>query len=180
MRGTIVHDLCEELLISQSVNVSEGIVNDYGDAVCKRLMSFKDWHDNVRPEVITTEYKLYHEDVPYSGTPDIICYVNGKLSIVDIKTGAPYPSHQLQLTCYKELWDAIFPEYPIEELYGLYLKDNWITKVSPNFKKYKYDNETVQSVFQVWGWQNGGKAWPKDKAAVPTSFRLSQQGEENL
>lgn len=179
-RGTLVHNLCEELIIKGSLDVSEEIISDYGDEVLKRLMSFQDWFINIKPKIITTEYKLYHPDVPYSGTPDIICEIDGKVCLVDIKTGAPYPSHQLQLTCYKTLWDTIFPEYPIAELYGLYLKDNWITKVAPNFKKYKYNSDAVDSVFQVWQWQNGGKAWPKDKPLIPTSFRLSQQSDENL
>ena len=144
-RGTIVHNLCEELMLKGFLNVPEDIVDDYKDEVLKRLMSFESWYINTKPKIVTTEYKLYHQDVPYSGTPDIICEINGKLCIIDIKTGAPYQSHQLQLTCYKKLWDTIFPEYPIQELYGLYLKDSWITKVEPIAKKYKYDEDTISS-----------------------------------
>ncbi len=107
--------------------------------------------------------KLVHKDIPYSGTPDIVCMIDDKIHMVDIKTGAPYTSHELQLTCYKALWDANFPEYPIDIMGGLYLKDSWLSKVEPIYKKYKYVPNVVNNVYNVWLWQNGGKPKPKSK-----------------
>jgi len=180
-RGTTVHNLCEELIVEGKLTIPEDILFLFGDAVSKRVMSFAFWYDQYRPEVVTTEYKLYHPDVPYSGTPDIVAYVNGKLSIIDIKTGAPYPSHHLQLTAYKILWDTIFPEFPIEATYGLYLKDGWISKVEPMFKKFPHLSDELDATFALWKWMNGGKPWPKDKYPVKTSFSLNySENNENL
>tara|TARA_Y100000593_G_scaffold92858_1_gene185805 strand:+ start:1542 stop:2291 length:750 start_codon:yes stop_codon:yes gene_type:complete len=178
-RGTIVHDLCEQLLKDGTVSIPQDINSEFGDAVAKRMMSFEFWYKQHCPEIITTEYKLYHPSLPFSGTPDIICKINNKICLIDIKTGNPYPTHQLQLTCYKMLWDAIFPEYPIDEMYGLYLKDSWISKVEPGFKKYKHAPDVVDNVYNVWKWIAGGKPWPKSKYPVKLSFSI-KENEENL
>ena len=178
-RGTIVHDLCENLIKDGSISIPEDINKKFGEAISKRMMSFEFWYKQHCPEIITTEYKLYHPSLPFSGTPDILCIINNKLCLIDIKTGSPYLTHQLQLTCYKMLWDAIFPEYPISEMYGLYLKDKWISKVEPQFKKYKYTPEVVNSVYEVWTWLFGGKPWPKSKYPVKLSFSIKEK-EENL
>ncbi len=117
---------------------------------------------------------MYHPDVPFSGTPDIVAYLPDLgLTLIDIKTGAPYESHQLQLTCYKMLWDALFPEAPIESLYGLYLKGSWISKVEPNFKAYKYVPEVIEHLVGVWRWMVG-ETGPKGRKPVKTIFQLKK------
>ena len=171
-RGTLVHNLCEQLMINKRLDVSDEILAEYGEKVTKRLMQFEAWYNSNKPEVCTTEYKLYHESLPFSGTPDIVCDMGDGLSIIDIKTGAPYQSHQLQLSCYKMLWDANFPEYPIKNLYGLYLKDSWISKVEPLVKAYKHVPKTVDDVYNVWKWMVNDKLIPKTKKPVKTSFSL--------
>jgi hypothetical protein len=179
-RGTTVHNLCEKLIVDGKVTIPEETLDKFGDAVSKRLMSFDFWYQQHMPRIVTTEYKLYHPDVDWSGTPDIVGYINDKLCIIDIKTGAPYPSHQLQLTAYKILWDTIFPEFPIEACYGLYLKDSWISKVEPIFKKFPPIEEELKAVFLTWKWLNGGKPWPKSKYPVKTSFTILKEENENL
>ncbi len=164
--GTLVHDQCEKLLHGET------IVEMQDKSVIKRLMSFTEWHKEYKPDVAVTELKLVHPDVPYSGTPDIVCYINGKLHMVDIKTGNPYETHQLQLSCYKTLWDNIFPDYPIEKMYGLYLKDSWISKVAPNFKEYKYTPKEVDCVYKLWKWKKGGNPKPKSGYPLKTHFKL--------
>tara|TARA_Y100000593_G_scaffold82070_1_gene153927 strand:+ start:11903 stop:12652 length:750 start_codon:yes stop_codon:yes gene_type:complete len=178
-RGTIVHDLCEKLIKEGNISIPEELNKEFGEAISKRMMSFELWYRQHCPEIITTEYKLYHPSLPFSGTPDIVCKINDKMTLIDIKTGNPYPTHQLQLTCYKMLWDAVFPEHPIQEMYGLYLKDSWISKVEPQYKKYKYAPEVVNNVHAVWEWIAGGKPWPKSKYPVKLSFSI-KENEENL
>jgi len=179
-RGTLVHELCEELMIKGTLALPETILSSYGDEVAKRMMSFEEWFKTIKPTVVALEYKLFHESLPYSGTPDIICYIDDELCIIDIKTGAPYQSHELQLTCYAQLWNANFPEYPIQKVYGLYLKDTWKTKVLPLTKEWKINEEAVASVYSVWEWLMGGNPKPKSKAPVKTVYRLPVFEPENL
>ena len=132
--GIDVHNACEKYLHGQRI---DGATK--GTEFNKRMMQFEHWVQEYQPDIISTEQQMYHKDVPFSGTCDIVIYTPGAgLSIVDIKTGAPYESHALQLTCYKMLWDAMYPAFPIKSLFGLYLKGTWITKVEPQFKSYKY------------------------------------------
>ena len=166
--GTMVHEMCEKLLNGESIEFTP----DEKPAFLKRFMSFEEWYNITKPEIITTEIKLVHKDVNYSGTPDIVCLVDGKIHMVDIKTGAAYNTHELQLTCYKELWDKNFPDYPIDEIYGLYLKDSWISKVEPQYKKYKYSIDAINSIYNIWLWQNGGTPKPKSKKPLKTFFKL--------
>tara|TARA_R100000808_G_C2115367_1_gene128172 strand:+ start:278 stop:1036 length:759 start_codon:yes stop_codon:yes gene_type:complete len=173
--GTLVHDQCEKLLHGET------IVEMNDKRVIKRLMSFVAWYKEHKPKVITTELKLVHPNVPYSGTPDIICLIENELCLVDIKTGSPYETHQLQLTSYKTLWDNIFDKYPIKRMYGLYLKDTWISKVSPNFKEYKYCPNEVESVYNLWKWKKGGNPSPKKGYPLNTQFKLQGvKNEKNL
>ena len=170
--GTLVHSLCERLMLG------EAITEQKDERVIKRLMSFVEWFSIHNPQIIALEMKLVHKDVPYSGTPDIVCLIDGKIHLVDIKTGAPYNSHELQLTCYKALWDANFPMYPIDIMGGLYLKDSWISKVEPIYKKYKYVPGVVNNVYNVWLWQNGGNPKPKNKRPLNTYFKLKGVEDE--
>ena len=169
--GTLVHKHCETLM-SQRLFGLQLEDCEYGDKVWKRMMSFVEWFKEYKPNVITLEERLAHMDVPWAGTPDIVCVINGKLCLIDIKTGGAYPTHGLQLTCYKKLWDMIFPEYPIEEMYGLYLKDSWRTKILPLMKSYDYAPEVADSVKHIWHWMNGKSAQPKKKFPIKTSFKL--------
>jgi len=178
-RGTAVHEACDRYLRGELIDGGESV---WGDEFNKRMMQFEHWIENVKPEIIATEYPMYHPSVPFSGTPDIIAYIPEKgLCLVDIKTGAPYENHELQLTCYKMLWDTIFPDAPITNIYGLYLKGNWITKVEPNFKKYKYVPEVVDHIVGLWRWTHS-ETGPKGRKPVKTIFKLKKElaNDENL
>tara|TARA_R100001594_G_scaffold111203_1_gene145950 strand:+ start:723 stop:1481 length:759 start_codon:yes stop_codon:yes gene_type:complete len=177
--GTAVHSACEAYLKGEVVNGGE---NEWKDEFNKRMMQFEHWVTNVKPEIITLEYQMYHPDVPFSGTPDIIAYIPEKgLCLIDIKTGAPYENHELQLTCYKLLWDTLFPDMPITSLYGLYLKGNWISKVEPNFKQYKYVPEAVEHIVGLWRWMHS-ETGPKGRKPVKTIFKMKKElvEDENL
>ena len=112
--GTAVHEACERYLKGKIVN---GGGCEWEDEFNKRMMQFEHWVNSFKPEVITQEYQMYHPDVPFSGTPDIVAYIpEHGLCLIDIKTGAPYENHELQLTCYKMLWDTLFPDTPITNI----------------------------------------------------------------
>ena len=170
--GTAIHQACEHYLQG---TVVDGSTVQWGDDFNKRLMQFEHWVDNVKPDIITQEYQMYHPDVPFSGTPDIVAYIPKKgLCLIDIKTGAPYETHELQLTCYKMLWDVLFPDSPITNIYGLYLKGNWITKVEPNFKEYKYVPEVVEHIVGLWRWTHS-ETGPKGRKPVKTIFKMKKE-----
>ena len=176
-RGTAVHQACEDYLNGHPIN---GADSKYGDEFNKRMMSFETWVRNIKPEIVALEYSMYHPDVAFSGTCDIVAMLPKKgLSIIDIKTGSPNESHILQLTGYKLLWDTLYPEHKIRGLYGLYLKGSWISKVEPQFKEYKYIPEVLEHVVGLNKWMS--KDYPKsNQGAIKTQFQLESVNEEEL
>mgnify|MGYP003153214678 CR=1 FL=1 len=168
-RGTDVHKACEDYLNGISIDGSD---SKWGDEFNKRMMSFEAWVKDIKPKIIALEYSMYSPNVPFSGTCDIIADIPKKgLSIIDIKTGQPNESHILQLTAYKMLWDELFPEYPILHLYGLYLKGNWISKIEPQFKEYKFQPAVLSHVMGLWDFLSKGNG-PRGQRPIKNIFHL--------
>ena len=99
-------------------------------------MSFeKFWLEN-EVQLIDTELFMWHKDVPWAGTCDIIAKINGQYAIIDIKTGNYYKSHEIQLNMYAELLRKITGK-PVQVIAGLYTKGRWIREPNYQFKKFK-------------------------------------------
>ena len=167
-RGNEVHELAEQYMLGHKVSGSTNEIN-------KHLMSFeKFWQDN-EIELIATELFMWHADVPWTGTCDIIAKVNDNYSIIDIKTGNYYKSHEIQLTMYAELYNHIAKEYKIPEvtkIYGLYTKGRWIREPNYQLKSFKFNLEIALSVKNVWEFLLGGKPWPKAKVKIKSEFKI--------
>ena len=163
-RGTTVHELAEKFMNGE-------IVESDNEEICKHLMSFeKFWLDN-EVQLIDTELFMWHEDVPWAGTCDIIAKIGGKYCIIDIKTGNYYKSHEIQLNMYAELLSKITDE-PIEMIAGLYTKGKWIREPNYQFKKFKFNLEVALSVHEVWKFLMGGNPYPKAKLNIKTQFQI--------
>ena len=170
-RGTAVHENIELLL-----NNEEIVVNN--EFIQKSLMSFEKFYNEQRPKVFTQEIFLYHKDIPWAGTPDIIAEVNGRLSIIDIKTGDYRKTHEIQQLMYVDLWDKIFPECPIQDIYGLYTKGKWIKEPNYQFKKFKFNLDIAISVDELWRFLMGGKPYPKAKVSIKTKFQIGEKKDD--
>jgi len=82
--------------------------------------AFLTWADQSRLKVIYAEPKLVSERHRFGGTPDAIIELDGKLSLGDWKSGnAVYADHLIQIAAYKNLWEEVFPDRPIEGGYHL-------------------------------------------------------------
>ncbi len=92
------------------------------------------WHDIEEP--------TYNKQFLYACTPDRVFGT----TLMDIKTGAPAPWHQLQLTgCAAALQSQ---DIEIEYLYGLYLKPTGGYKVIA----YEPDMDTFEAILKVYQW----------------------------
>ena len=128
--GSIVHALCMRLLWGEKIDTEEGFYDDYTDTeyklddrVNKRLVGFCSFIDDYKPIVVANELSLFNDLkvddnvlLPYAGQVDQVYKIDDKFIMCDIKTGGEYPTHGLQLTAYKLIWDSLFPEYKIDEL----------------------------------------------------------------
>ena len=77
-RGTAVHNAIENWIKYEIDDISEenrGYFN-----------SFLKWWTENTPELVGSEIRAYHRRLMYAGTVDLLCYIGGKLTLVDYKT----------------------------------------------------------------------------------------------
>ena len=166
-RGTTVHELAEKYMQGESIESDN-------KEICKHLMSFeKFWLEN-EVQLIDTELFMWHKDVPWAGTCDIIAKINDKYCIIDIKTGNYYKSHEIQLNMYAELLSKITDE-EISIIAGLYTKGRWIREPNYQFKKFKFNLDVAISVDNIWKFLMGGNPKPKMNINIKSKFQLGGQ-----
>jgi len=86
------------------------------------ILKFADFWNTHKPELIATEYHLFSDNHEYAGTNDIVCRLNDKLWLIDIKTSnSLHTSYDLQLAAYAKAWNETHNEH-IEETGILWLK----------------------------------------------------------
>lgn len=77
-RGTSVHNSIE-IFLKYGVRDCDPDFSGYADG-------FFEWWDKNKPEVVGSEFRVYHKLLAYAGTIDMLAYINGKLCLIDFKT----------------------------------------------------------------------------------------------
>lgn len=77
-RGTAVHEAIEDF-------VNYG-VEDIDPEYKAYLDGFVEWFGENKPEDCTPEIRIYHPILKYAGTCDLLCRIDGKLTLIDHKT----------------------------------------------------------------------------------------------
>lgn len=77
-KGTAVHNAIENYLAFGI----EDIDPEFGGY----FTAFLRWYEEYKPEVLASEYRLYHKFMGYAGTADLICVIRGRLYLIDTKT----------------------------------------------------------------------------------------------
>ncbi len=77
-RGSAVHNGIENWL--------KFGFDDYPPEHKPYMDAFKDWFETMKPEIIGSEVRMYHKLLKYAGTADLLCYIGGKLCLIDFKT----------------------------------------------------------------------------------------------
>ena len=91
-------------------------------ACYQKFLKWQEAQDQVHPVMV--EYPLVSEKLKFGGTPDFVGHINGKATILDVKTSnGIYDSHWLQLAGY---WLLLRENgYPVDTVQILWLpKDN--------------------------------------------------------
>jgi hypothetical protein len=107
-KGSKVHKAIEWLLAGETVKMGDKFINPSTEQEeelslqeYECLMSFANWFKERKPEVLAKELTVFDEE-GFAGTVDLVCKLDGKLIIVDFKTGQNiWPSYELQLSAYK-------------------------------------------------------------------------------
>tara|TARA_Y100000593_G_C4280130_1_gene322333 strand:+ start:629 stop:1147 length:519 start_codon:yes stop_codon:yes gene_type:complete len=157
------------------------------DEIKLRLQAFIDFCHEYKPESIATEISLYCDDLneegqlmfPWAGTADNVMKIDGKLWLIDIKTGKEYKSHELQLTSYKILWDYIHGKDfgKIDVLAGLYLNARGKYKLV----KYKFVPYVWFNTYELFEYnlkdKRGNMPKIKIKDELPDVYSLKEKKE---
>ena len=198
--GTMTHMMCTYILWGREVNTAHGFYNENTNQiepvpyeVKKRLQAFLDFLDVTKPIPLGSEVMLYTHDThitedkksiykyPFAGTLDHLYYIDDKLMLCDLKTGAEHAKqHELQCTAYKMLFDYIYGEKygTIDAICCLYLKDNGKYKLV----EYKYNPDAWIHVFEIWKYLHTNKLGNlpkvKEKLELPDKYIWKQESEE--
>ena len=175
--GTFVHGLLQELVITRKFDlytVREKLGKyierehlpmsfmEHEDEVKYDLLSFAKWMKDYDVRPLAVEICLYHPELKFAGMIDLVCTMrkepigSKKASderitvIVDFKTTtkAFHDSHAIQLGLYKMMWDATFPDVPIDAIANVSQKEWWKTakkQVSYQFE-WQTDNEVLKQI----------------------------------
>lgn len=133
--GTTLHQLVEKVLVDGSVTAEDIRLAVFANAptrvdlanwqreLAKDVLAFIAFAQEVGLRPVAVEYMLRGDG--YAGAADILGYVNGHLSIVDVKSGKKgfYESHEIQLHMYRDAWNALHPDLQVERVYNWSPKD---------------------------------------------------------
>ena len=75
---------------------------------------------------------------------------------------------------YMDLWNAIFPDKPIKDIYGLYVKGKWMKEPNYHFRKFDKRYKIHHKVYDLWCFLNFpyGKPKLKNKPKLKEVFKL--------
>ena len=95
-RGTEVHQAAE--------NYANFGIEDISPERRGYFDGFREWFDEVKPVVVSTEFKTYHKYLIYAGTIDLLAYIHNKLYVIDYKTTYSVEKMltRVQLEAYKQ------------------------------------------------------------------------------
>lgn len=107
--GSQVHQAVEELLRGNEINW----MDDYGNArynltVWEMIIKFTDFYNQYRPDLIALEKFLFSDEYEYAGTVDLVCRIDNKVWLIDLKTSnSLHKSYDLQVAAYVNAWKEV-------------------------------------------------------------------------
>lgn len=149
-KGSAIHKGAEDLLQGEVVKMDAeytdpktGEVRALTVEEYYGIMTFVDWYKDLcskhTVEVIASEITVFNDEDNYAGTVDLVLRIDGKVHIVDLKTGQNiWPEYEIQISAYKralELAGTEVAEIAILQLGYKRNKRGW--KYTP--VEYKYD-----------------------------------------
>lgn len=87
---------------SKFINHDKGVEEELSAVEYGAVNDFVEWANEAKPTLIAADYTLCNEKYGYAGTVDLKMKIGNELWIIDLKTSQDvYPSHELQVSAYK-------------------------------------------------------------------------------
>lgn len=162
--GTLVHDIIEKLLQGLEMDLSSrikipneyknihiGIGENIPPEVDRRVEAFVDWWNTLNePEILAVELLLFDPKYYVAGTLDLLIRVDGKVMLVDFKTGKKHEKTQsIQLTYYKNLVEILY-DIKVDEMACLFLTD----KGKYKYEIMNYEPEIAEITYHLFKYKN--------------------------
>ena len=152
--GAAIDEACAdtlELLISSHIDDATPVQQAADDAKLFVSRYFNGKGKDIKP--ISVEESLYYIEGKYKlrGTPDCVGYLDGQLTVFDVKTGRDpnirYLSHTGQADWYAYLWGVNHGELPALVSYEI-ISPNYITRHTrpPRVSQAQYFEEAMKNV----------------------------------
>jgi len=117
--GTVCHALVEEHVHKALGNEEFKALDrlEYSpltmEVAEKAFNAYLQWEKSANIEYIRAELQLVSNEYKYGGTIDIVAKLDGKLTIIDLKTSkGVYPDHKIQIGAYRNLYEETFEQRP--------------------------------------------------------------------
>ena len=148
-KGSKVHQgICDLIdgktikIDSKFTNNDTGVSEELKPEEYECLMSFVDWFNKTKPEIVDREFNIFNEELNYAGTVDLLCRIEGKLTIVDFKTSkGVWMEHKLQISAYRKALEKKYPQEPI---------DMALLQVGYKLNKNKYKYNEIEDKFDLF------------------------------
>ena len=140
--GSLGHYIIECHLKKEEPDLKDYTENQITKArnLAQRFLS---WKDENKFEFIKSELKMVSEQYRYGGTIDIYCLLNGKKTLIDIKTSKGiFDEHRMQVSAYKQL--LVENGHPVEDVRIIRIgrqdnegfEDSKVSNLDLHFKKF--------------------------------------------
>ena len=174
-RGTRIHHACE--LLEADTVLHEA---DYSLEEWFKIASFVDWHRTVMPVLIATEFPVFCQRGKYAGRLDRIYLIDGKVVLLDIKSGSGIHDHfPLQFASYAKAVEEM-TDLKVELTAALQLgasNKNGYRYVE--YPKWREHYEVFKNVMNVWQYdQFGARKNPKEPPVLELPPTLKLAAEE--
>lgn len=148
--GTLVHDMVEQHAHGKSPESVRSkwssLKPDLFGQADQGFQAYLDWAAQTKLEIVETETPLVSETHQFGGTPDAIGYANGKLALLDWKSGGHvYSDMLMQLAAYRQLWHENHPTDRLESCHLLRFG-----KEHGDFHHHSFTNEIMDKAWDAF------------------------------
>jgi hypothetical protein len=123
-RGKEVHAVCEALVYGYHDP------HRVSDAAAPFVSALEKFLHESRFEAVRAEFLVTHAVWRYCGHPDLLGFLNGRRTILDLKTGDASGA-AVQVTAYVDAWNAEHPAESVEAGAILHLRDDGTYRLEP-------------------------------------------------
>ena len=111
--GTVAHALIEAHLLKRPPELEPNTPKEIIEKGETAFLNFLTWAEGFKLNPRSVEEAMVSRKYRCGTTPDLIAYVQNRLSIVDWKTGGAYATSYIELAARKPIWEEIYPDEPI-------------------------------------------------------------------